>query len=177
MSDGRSAHAEALRRRFDESFAEPPASPRPVRQRLLLIQVGTDACGVALSDCAAVERTVAVTRLPRAHPAFEGLTSLAGTVLPVYDLARLLGVPAAVPTAGPANEAAGAAPGLMLISAGPHRVAFLVAAVDGYAEVDDTAITSDAVVLSDGLPRRLIRLTAVIDRITREVPTSPRSER
>ena len=71
MSDGRSAHAEALRRRFDESFAEPPASPRPVRQRLLLIQVGTDACGVALSDCAAVERTVAVTRLPRAHPAFE----------------------------------------------------------------------------------------------------------
>jgi purine-binding chemotaxis protein CheW len=173
MSDGRSAHAEALRRRFDESFAEPPASPRPVRQRLLLIQVGTDACGVALSDCAAVERTVAVTRLPRAHPAFEGLTSLAGTVLPVYDLARLLGVPAAVP----ANEAAAAAPGLMLISAGPHRVAFLVAAVDGYAEVDGTAITSDVVVLSDGLPRRLIRLTAVIDRITREVPTSPRSER
>ena len=172
MSDGRSAHAEALRRRFDESFAEPPASPRPVRQRLLLIQVGTDACGVALSDCAAVERTVAVTRLPRAHPAFEGLTSLAGTVLPVYDLARLLGVPAAVP----AHEAAGAAPGLMLISAGPHRVAFLVAAVDGYAEVDDTAIRSDAVVLSDGRPRRLIRLVAVIDRIAREVSASPRSE-
>jgi hypothetical protein len=65
----------------------------------------------------------------------------------------------------------------MLISARPHRVAFLVAAVDGYAEVDTDAITPDAVVLPDGRPRRLIRLAAVIDRITREVPTSPRSER
>jgi chemotaxis signal transduction protein len=173
MNEGRSPHAEALRRRFDESFAEPAASPRPVRQRLLLIQVGTDACAVAMADCAAVERTGALTRLPRAHPAFEGLTSVAGTVLPVYDLARLLALPAPVP----AEVRAGTAGGLMLISARPHRVAFLVAAVDGYAEVDADAITADAVVLPDGRPRRLIRLAAVIDRITREAPTSPRSER
>jgi chemotaxis signal transduction protein len=171
MSEGRSSHAEALRRRFDESFAEPAASPRPVRQRLLLIEVGTDACAVAMADCAAVARTGVLTRLPRAHPAFEGLTSVAGTVLPVYDLARLLALPV------PAEVGAGTAGGLMLISARPHRVAFLVAAVDGYAEVDTDAITPDAVVLPDGRPRRLIRLAAVIDRITREVPTSPRSER
>lgn len=167
MTDpGTPSRAAQLRRAFDAGFAAPLPPPRAPSERLLLVVVGEETCAVPMAECSGVERAPRITGLPARRPAFRGLAAVGGAVLPVYDLAAQLGL------------AAAARQPWLLVSAGHQRVAFLVAAVEGYADVEDAGgVEADGITVPvAGVPRRLIRLAALIDRLAREAPAGTPEE-
>jgi purine-binding chemotaxis protein CheW len=87
MSDDRAAQ---LRRAFDATFAARPAAPEP-EVELLAITVGGEPLAVRVGDLAAVHRLGRVQPLPGAPAELSGLVGIRGRVVPVYDLASLLG--------------------------------------------------------------------------------------
>jgi purine-binding chemotaxis protein CheW len=87
--------AAALRDAFDRSFAVPlPPDPPPGRD-LLAIRVGEEPYALYLSDIAALHPDRRTTPLPGSMPALRGIAGFRGAVVPVYDLAALLGQPPA----------------------------------------------------------------------------------
>lgn len=160
-----SPRADRIRRAFDASFAEPAAPPRPAAARLLLVQVGDTACAIPMAECAGIAPAAGITRLPARHRAFRGLAAVAGSVLPVYDLATAVGF-------RPDADAP-----WLLIAAGPHPVAFLVSAVEGHAELEPSLDVAGAnpVVSAGGAPRHVVRLAVVADAIARDATLSSRS--
>jgi purine-binding chemotaxis protein CheW len=94
MSDSTSHIADRaaqLRREFDRSFAEPFRVDREDREDLLGIRVGTHACALRLSEIAGLFIDKKITRVPGGVPALRGIAGFRGALLPVYDLAMLLG--------------------------------------------------------------------------------------
>lgn len=69
-----------------------------------------------------VEAPATFTRVPRAPATVRGVMTLRGRVIPVVALARLLGLPAAVP--GPGAR-------VLLLDVGRRELGLLVSAVDG----------------------------------------------
>jgi len=85
------SRAAALRTAFDRSFAEPHPAEAPPMENLLAIRLGPAPYGLRLAEIAGLYRDRRVTPLPGAMPALLGVAGFRGTVLPVYDLARLVG--------------------------------------------------------------------------------------
>jgi purine-binding chemotaxis protein CheW len=161
MSDARTSdRAARLRRDFDATFAAPPRPHREAGRRFLLVTVAGVPCAVPMDESASVHRSPVISPLPARLPAFRGVATMAGAVVPVYDLAARLGF-------------TGATTGDWLIaSAGRHRVALLVDGVEGYAEADASA--SDAagtitLLTIHGTPRRLVSLAGIVDALEREI--------
>lgn len=81
-----------------------PGGPRAAipaaaaRVELLAFGLGTETYGIDIGEVAEILLPRPVTPLPRAPAFVQGLVSLRGTVLPVLDLARRLGLPGAEPT-------------------------------------------------------------------------------
>jgi chemotaxis signal transduction protein len=86
--------AAELRRDFDRSFAEPPRARRPPSVDLLAIRLGGEPFALRLSTVAGVFASKKLTPLPGASPDLLGIAGFRGSVVPVYDLAMLLGYPA-----------------------------------------------------------------------------------
>jgi purine-binding chemotaxis protein CheW len=86
---------ERLRRDFDLSFAEPVRSHDEEPVELLAIRAGERPYALRLAQTAGLHPDRPVTPLPGPLPALLGLAGFAGTVVPVYDLAALLGHPIA----------------------------------------------------------------------------------
>ena len=84
---------ERLRADFDRSFAEPARSHDHEHVELLLIRAGGRPYAMRLSQTSGVHPDRPVTPLPGPLPALLGLAGFAGAVVPVYDLAALLGHP------------------------------------------------------------------------------------
>jgi purine-binding chemotaxis protein CheW len=174
MSDNRPAapsRAARLREAFDATFAAPSAGRVGPGRRLLLVGVGGASCAVPLEHCAAVHAAATITPLPAALPAFRGVAAVGGAILPVYDLAALLGLDARFPHRA-----------WLLVAAGRHPVAFVVDGVEGYAEIEaeaGSAPTEVAVVTVDGVPRRVVALGSIVAAIDAAVQTlnPARSER
>jgi chemotaxis signal transduction protein len=82
-----------LRREFDQSFAEPARSHDEDHLELLTIRAGGRPYAIRLSQSSGVHPDRPVTPLPGPLPALLGLAGFAGSVVPVYDLAALLGHP------------------------------------------------------------------------------------
>lgn len=80
-----------LAREFDDSFARAAAPPADADISVLLIRIGSARYAVRLSQLSGVFAHSAVTHVPGAPPAMLGLTALRGAIVPVYDLAALLG--------------------------------------------------------------------------------------
>ncbi|WP_127505821.1 chemotaxis protein CheW [Actinoplanes solisilvae] len=83
----------ALREDFDQSFAEPARSHDEEHLELLTIRAGGRPYAIRLSQTSGVHPDRPVTALPGPMPALLGLAGFAGAVVPVYDLAALLGHP------------------------------------------------------------------------------------
>jgi chemotaxis signal transduction protein len=82
-----------LRDDFDRSFAEPARTLGAGSVELLAIGVGGRPYALRLSQASGVHPDRPVTALPTPVPALLGVAGFAGTVVPVYDLAALLGHP------------------------------------------------------------------------------------
>ncbi|MDI6100026.1 chemotaxis protein CheW [Actinoplanes sp. NEAU-A12] len=82
-----------LRDDFDRSFAEPARVFDSDSVELLAIRAGERPYAVRLAQSSGVHPDRPVTALPTTVGALLGVAGFAGTVVPVYDLAALLGHP------------------------------------------------------------------------------------
>lgn len=94
MSEVRVAERVArLRDDFDRSFAEPARVAGGETIELLAVRVGGRPYAFRLTQASGVHPDRPVTALPTAVRALLGVAGFAGIVVPVYDLAALLGHP------------------------------------------------------------------------------------
>jgi purine-binding chemotaxis protein CheW len=84
-----------LREDFDHSFAEPVRRHDEQHVELLAIQAGGRPYALRLAQTQGLHPDRPVTPLPGPLPALLGLAGFAGTVVPIYDIAALLGHPVA----------------------------------------------------------------------------------
>ena len=91
----RSKSVAELRLEFDNAFAASPAGAGEVRESLIALRVAGEALAVKTLHITGVTKGRRIVPVPSRVPGLLGLTALRGAVLPVYDLAALLGLPAA----------------------------------------------------------------------------------
>ena len=93
MSEGRSGmHALAqLRTDFDNGFAQAPRISAD-HESVVQIRVGGEAFAIRTGDIAGLVKSRKIVPLPSRMPELLGLTALRGSLIPVYDLAALLGL-------------------------------------------------------------------------------------
>ena len=111
-----------LRRDFDALFAEATAAPQPGEESFLAVSAGGDPYALPVSQIGGLARDRSLVPLPGAPPDFVGLAGLRGAVLPVWDLAGLLGY---APAAGR----------WMAIAAGDTAWAVAFEGFDGYLKL------------------------------------------
>ena len=83
----------ALRDSFDRSFAEPARSHDAEYVELLAVRAGGRPYALRLSQASGLHPDRPVTPLPGPQPALLGVAGFGGAIVPVYDLAALLGHP------------------------------------------------------------------------------------
>lgn len=88
-----SERAAELRRAFDRSFAETPRGDPPETIDFLVVKVGGDDLMLRLAEIAGVYADKTVVPVPSRAPGLLGIAGFRGAMLPVYDLAPLLGYP------------------------------------------------------------------------------------
>jgi chemotaxis signal transduction protein len=130
VSDG-SAKLDELRRAFDASFAAAPPAPAE-RVDLIALRAGDLSCAVRMAEVGSVVPFREVAPIPCDEPAFRGVAGVRGAMLPVYDLAALMGAGAA------------AAPRWMLVSGGAERVALAFDEIEEYLRVGRDQIVAAA---------------------------------
>lgn len=85
--------AEQLRRAFDEAFARPPEERARDDEDVLALRLGNDPYAIRLVDIAGVHLGQKVVPLPSPMRELSGVAALRGVLVPIYDLAALLGYP------------------------------------------------------------------------------------
>jgi len=83
--------AAELRRDFDRGFAEPIRLDPIATEDLLAIRIGGQPHAIRLAEIAGLFAGKKITRVPGGHPALSGIAAFRGALLPVYDLALVLG--------------------------------------------------------------------------------------
>src|ERR1019366_4473035 len=85
----------ALRSAFDGTFVAPPRS-RQERYPVIQIRLGGEVFAVRAAHIAGLVKSRKIVPLPSRIPELLGVSALRGSLIPVYDLAALLGIPPAV---------------------------------------------------------------------------------
>lgn len=85
--------AAALREAFDAAFAAAPGDARREQVALLRLRAGGEELALRVLETGGLVALGRLTPLPARRPELLGLTGLRGGLLPVFDLARLLGLP------------------------------------------------------------------------------------
>jgi chemotaxis signal transduction protein len=112
---------ERLRREFDATFALPRGEGARADADYLLIRAGGKPYAVALAEIGGVLADVAVTRVPSAVAGLLGIAGLRGEIVPVFELAVLIG------------GAATAEPGRwLLLRAGASPIGFAFGVLEGH---------------------------------------------
>src|SRR5689334_2101663 len=83
----------ALRAEFDGSFGQPVRPPDAEHAELLALRAGGRRYALRLAQTSGLHPDRPVTPLPGPVTALLGLAGFGGTIVPVYDLAALLGHP------------------------------------------------------------------------------------
>ena len=81
----------ALREEFDRSFAQAPQAAEGLRESLLAIRVGAEAYALRLAEVKGLYVGRRILALPSSLPELLGVSGFRGQIVPVYDLAPLLG--------------------------------------------------------------------------------------
>jgi len=127
-ADQTAGTAAALRRLFDQGFAAPAASKPERLEDLLAIRVGADPYALRLSEVAGLHVDVKIVPVPSPVAALLGVVALRGMLAPVYDLAALLGYPAA------------ASPRWMVLAGVAQRVGFAFEAFEEHVQVPQASL-------------------------------------
>ncbi|GAA2611063.1 chemotaxis protein CheW [Paractinoplanes durhamensis] len=146
-----------LRTDFDRSFAQPQSSHDAEHVELLAVRAGGRPYALRLAQTSGLHPDRPVTPLPGPLPALLGLAGFAGTVVPVYDLAALLG------------HAVAETPRWLVLAAGAPPLGLAFHGLDGHVRV-----TADALIGEAGAGRRgALRGMAVLDGTTRPIIDVP----
>lgn len=94
MSDDGRTRAGALREAFDAAFGARPSTAHRDEVALLRLRAGGEELALRVLETAGLVPLGRLTAVPARRPELLGLTGLRGGLLPVFDLARLLGLPA-----------------------------------------------------------------------------------
>ena len=121
-----------VRGAFDGSFARPVRPPRAEHADLLAISAGGRPYALLLSQAAGLFPDRPVTALPGPLPAMLGVAGFGGTIVPVYDLAALLG------------HAAPDRPAWIVLAAGTPPLALAFHTLDGHVQVPAAAILAES---------------------------------
>ncbi len=133
--------ARAMRELFDRGFAAPPAEPTPPTRDLLRIRLGDMPHAIALDDIAALHAGLAILALPTTVRELRGVVVLRGQLVPIYDLAMLLGFPPAAATARWIVTLRTRAIGLVFDGSDGHARVPVAALASGIVRFDDHACT------------------------------------
>lgn len=165
-----------LRAAFDQSFAQAPATQTEPPANLLAISVGGDPYALRLIDVAGLFADKRIAMLPSPMPELLGLGGFRGAILPVYDLAMLLGYPKA--SAPRWLAAAAAAPAV-----------FAFDGFDGYLSIQEASILPGPrglergrtylrqMIETAGLFRPVISLAAILEPLRNRTPHGSDKER
>jgi purine-binding chemotaxis protein CheW len=168
LAGTRALRAEDLAAAFDRSFAEARAPAGAATDDFLAIHVGGVPHALHLVDIAGLHHWRQPAWLPGPVAELSGIVSLRGTLMPVYDLAALLGY------------AAVAVPRWMAVAAAAP-VAFAVESFDGHFRVardavdssnDDTSGQIHQVVRTTSGPRSVIHLDTLVASVRRSLPSA-----
>jgi len=85
--------ASELRDAFDRGFAAAVLPPDASRSDMLCVQIGGQPCAVRIGDIASLHAELRIVPLPSRAPELLGVAAIRAIVLPVYDLAGVLGMP------------------------------------------------------------------------------------
>jgi purine-binding chemotaxis protein CheW len=144
-----------LRRDFDRSFAEPPPLELASSIDLLAICIGVQRFALRLSEIANLSVAKKITQVPGARGALLGLVGLRGSIMPVYDLHKLLGRP-------------GSKTPRWLVIAAASPVAFAFEAFEGQFRASPDAITRErADTEANGAMQEFVRVGDVLRPIIR----------
>jgi chemotaxis signal transduction protein len=119
-----------LREAFDRSFVEPTQPNLIETEDLLAIRVNDRPYAVRLSTIASLAADRPITALPGAPPRLLGVAALRGVVVPVYDLADLLGLSRSTP------------PRWTILTAAEPPMALAFDGVDGHLRLPREAIST-----------------------------------
>lgn len=97
MSGGPPDRAAMLRQAFDRSFTEPVRHDAATLVDFLAIRVGDQPWAIRLDEVAGLYAGRSITPVPSSAAGLVGIAGFRGTILPIYDLARLLGRAASAP--------------------------------------------------------------------------------
>lgn len=120
-----------LRSDFDRSFTEPARQHDVEYVELLAVQAGGHAYALRLSQASGVHSGRPVTSLPGPQAALLGVAGFGGAIVPVYDLAVLLGHP------GPGG------PRWLVLAAGSPALALAFHDLDGHVRVPASTIVEE----------------------------------
>lgn len=120
-----------LRGEFDHSFTEPARSHAGQHAELLAVSAGGQPYALRLSQTAGLFPDRPVTPLPGPLGPLLGVAGFSGTIVPVYDLAALLGH--AVPDR----------PRWLVLAAGTPPLALAFHRLDGHVRVPGDAIVTE----------------------------------
>jgi chemotaxis signal transduction protein len=121
-----------VREAFDSSFTRPIRRHEADHAELLAIGAGGRAYALLLSQTSGVYPGRPVTPLPGPIPALLGVAGFAGAIVPVYDLAALLGHP------GPDR------PRWLVMAAGAPTLAFAFHDMDGHVRLPAASLITDS---------------------------------
>ena len=139
--------AQALRAAFDAAFTSPPADPRPAEVPLLVLRVGTARVAVRALETGGLVAPGRIEPVPSRRRELLGVAGLRGTLLPVYGLARLLGI-----------DDAGETPRWLLLAGGAAGVGLAFGALEAYRRVPEAAL--EVASGATGALRELVRVEA-----------------
>ncbi|WP_067501058.1 chemotaxis protein CheW [Actinoplanes sp. TFC3] len=126
------ARLQGLRADFDRSFAEPARRHDAEYAELLAVHAGGRPYALRLSQASGVHSDRPVTPLPGPQQALLGVAGFSGAIVPVYDLAALLGHP--IPER----------PRWLVLTAGSPPLALAFHELDGHVRVDEAVIVGEA---------------------------------
>lgn len=130
MSADADGAARALREAFDAAFAAPAeAGPRAEEVALLVVRAGAARVALRALETGGLVALGHVEPVPSRRGELLGVTGLRGALLPVYGLARLLGL-----------DDAGEARRWLVLAGGAVRVGLACGALEAYRRVPAAAV-------------------------------------
>lgn len=165
---------ERLRREFDSTFSRAPTTEKTRHLDLLAIRVGTQPYALHLTEISALAVGKVVTPLPLAASALLGITGFRGLIVPVYDLAVLLG------------HGGGETLRWMVVSAGATTIGLAFDHFDGHLRVEEDELVAEGPGSSSGRLRQvlqhrhevlpMIQVPAIVEMTTDHMNERPQSK-